>query len=129
MDLITHLISNSIEHDIIGGAITVPRSLDLSGPQITKLPDNLSVGGSLDLNPTRISNVAHADNCGRSKRTIFACWVNGGPRIAAGCFLGDQETFNGRVAKKYSGGAADAYKAAGDRVVKRLLEILTPEAA
>ncbi|CAD6036496.1 hypothetical protein [Escherichia coli] len=76
-DLIKYLAENDINHtvsdsgnitvigvldlenvsgiDALPDNLTVGGSLDLSGTRITALPDNLTVGGSLDLSGTRIT--------------------------------------------------------------------------
>ncbi len=83
-DLIKHLIKNDITHDFENGKISVHGnlyledvdgvdvlpdnlsvggSLDLSGTGITTLPDNLSVGGYLDLSGTGITTLPDSFKC------------------------------------------------------------------
>ncbi|PWD59562.1 hypothetical protein DF209_10110, partial [Pectobacterium polaris] len=114
-------------------------SLDLRGTGITSLPENLSVGGSLDLqgtgitslpenltcdslylDPQRFDNVTYRDNCGNSSRTIFAAWVQGNFRIAAGCFWNTLGEFESAVDESYSGDAAETYKQAARDCVAEL---------
>ncbi len=56
-DLIKHLVKNDIEHTVSGnGNITVTCSLDLEYVDgVDALPDNLTVGGGLDLSGTAIT--------------------------------------------------------------------------
>ncbi|MDT7261299.1 hypothetical protein [Citrobacter freundii] len=56
-DLIKHLVKNDIQHTVSdNGNITVSHNLDLEDVSgITALPDNLTVGGSLDLRGTSIT--------------------------------------------------------------------------
>ncbi|MFJ5503850.1 hypothetical protein ACIPUO_06520 [Pectobacterium carotovorum] len=119
--------------------LSVGGSLDLSGTGITSLPENLSVGGylylrgtgitslpenfscdSLYLDPQRFDNVTYRENCGNSSRTIFATWVQGDFRIAAGCFLNTLDEFESAVDESYSGDAAETYKQAARDCVAEL---------
>jgi hypothetical protein len=148
-DLIKHLVKNDIQHtvsdngnitvtnnldlecvsgvDALPDNLTVGGSLDLSGTSITALPDNLTVGGSLDLRPEKITNVSYRENCGYSSRTIFAMWTGKEFRIAAGCFFGSIDQFEQAVDDKYNGSAAEAYKKAGRDCVAELTEKLNPK--
>ena len=148
-DLIKHLVKNDIQHTVSdNGNITVTNNLDLedvsgvdalpdnltvggwldlSGTSITALPDNLTVGGSLYLRPEKITNVSYRENCGYSSRTIFAMWTGKEFRIAAGCFFGSIEQFEQAVDDKYDGNAAEAYKKAGRDCVAELTEKLNPK--
>ncbi|HBZ9399090.1 TPA: hypothetical protein MNT80_003269 [Citrobacter freundii] len=148
-DLIKHLVKNDIQHTVSdNGNITVTHNLDLedvsgvdalpdnltvggwldlSGTSITALPDNLTVGGSLYLRPEKITNVSYRENCGYSSRTIFAMWTGKEFRIAAGCFFGSIEQFEQAVDDKYDGNAAEAYKKAGRDCVAELTEKLNPK--
>ncbi|TNK99906.1 hypothetical protein CYD30_29255, partial [Kosakonia cowanii] len=83
-------------------------------------PDNLTVGGSLYLDPEKIVNVSYRENCGHSSRTIFAVYTNKTFRIAAGCFFGSIEQFEQAVDNRYDGDAAEAYKKAGRDCVAEL---------
>ncbi|HBC1013497.1 TPA: hypothetical protein IGZ65_005297, partial [Escherichia coli] len=98
--------------------------LDLSNTAITALPDNLTVGGSLELDAENFSNIAYRKNCGFSYRTIFAVWTGKEFRIAAGCFFGTPDEFEQAVDNKYYGDAAEAYKKAGRDCVAELAEKL-----
>jgi hypothetical protein len=109
--------------------LTVGGSLYLSGTGITALPDNLTVGGHLYLDAKRISNIAFRDNCGYSSRTIYAVWVGGKFKIAAGCFFDTLDKFERAVDEKYSGSAAETYKQAGRDCVAELTLKLNKEAA
>ena len=148
-DLIKHLVKNDIQHtvsdngnitvthnldledvsgvDALPDNLTVGGSLDLRGTSITALPDNLTVGGSLYLRPEKITNVSYRENCGYSSRTIFAMWTGKEFRIAAGCFFGSIEQFEQAVDDKYDGNAAEAYKKAGRDCVAELTEKLNPK--
>ena len=48
---------NITDYNIEGNNLTVGGSLDLSGTNITSLPDNLTVGGYLDLSGTNITSL------------------------------------------------------------------------
>ena len=148
-DLIKHLVKNDIQHtvsdngnitvtnnldlecvsgvDALPDNLTVGGSLDLRGTSITALPDNLTVGSSLYLRPEKITNVSYRENCGYSSRTIFAMWTGKEFRIAAGCFFGSIEQFEQAVDDKYDGNAAEAYKKAGRDCVAELTEKLNPK--
>ncbi|WP_051983882.1 hypothetical protein [Pectobacterium wasabiae] len=123
--------------------LSVGGYLDLEGTGITSLPENLSVGGYLDLegtgitslpenftcdslylDPQRFDNVTYRENCGNSSRTIFAAWVQGNFRIAAGCFWDTLDEFESAVDESYSGDAAEAYKQAARDCVADLTEKL-----
>ncbi|EHJ4395517.1 hypothetical protein Q2515_004917, partial [Salmonella enterica] len=106
--------------------LTVGGDLDLSGTSITTLPDHFSCN-SLYLDAERISNIAYRKNCGYSSRTIFAAWTGKEFRIAAGCFFGSIERFEQAVDDKYDGDAAEAYKKAGRDCVAELTEKLNPK--
>ncbi|WP_162303061.1 hypothetical protein [Buttiauxella sp. 3AFRM03] len=118
--------------------------LDLSGTQITTLPDNLVVGdelflcctpiitlpdyficGSLYLDPEHFSGVAFRKHCGDNNRTIFAVRVNKILHISADCFYGPIEQFEDVVDRKYSGEAAEAYKQAARDCINELKEKLS----
>ena len=148
-DLIKYLVKNDIQHtvsdngnitvthnldledvsgvDALPDNLTVGGSLDLEGTSITALPDNLTVGGWLYLRPEKITNVSYRENCGYSSRTIFAMWTGKEFRIAAGCFFGSIEQFEQAVDDKYDGNAAEAYKKAGRDCVAELTEKLNPK--
>lgn len=146
-DLIKHLIKNDIAHDFDNGKISVHGDLDLEDmSEVDVLPDNLSVGGSLDLcgtsittlpdnfkcqslylDPQRISNAAYRENCGNSSHTIFAAWTGENFFIAAGCFFGPLDKFEEVVDNRYSGDAAEGYKRAGRECVAELTEKLNPK--
>jgi hypothetical protein len=119
--------------------LSVGGYLDLQDTGITSLPDNLSVGGylylrgtgitslpenlsceSLYLDPQRFDNVTYCENCGNSSRTIFAAWVQGNFRIAAGCFWNTLDEFESAVDENYSGDAAETYKQAARDCVAEL---------
>ncbi len=119
--------------------LSVGGYLDLEGTGINSLPDNLSVGGYLDLrgtgitslpegltcdslylDPQHFDNVAYRENCGNSSRTIFAAWVQGNFRIAAGCFWNTLDAFESAVDESYSGYAAETYKQAARDCVAEL---------
>ena len=103
--------------------------LERKGVDFTLDGDNLTVGGSLDLDAKRISNIAFRENCGYSSRTIFAVWSNNNFKISAGCFFDTLDKFEQAVAEKYSGSAAEAYKQAGRDCVAELAVKLNKEAA
>ncbi|EAZ2975913.1 hypothetical protein B5U64_15685 [Salmonella enterica] len=147
-DLIKHLDKNDIQHTVSdNGNITVTNNLNLEDvSDVDALPDNLTVGGGLDLRGTsittlpdhfscnslyldaeRISNIAYRKNCGYSSRTIFAAWTGKEFRIAAGCFFGSIEQFEQAVDDKYDGDAAEAYKKAARDCVAELTEKLNPK--
>ncbi|MFN1150254.1 hypothetical protein ACJ0RR_005082, partial [Serratia liquefaciens] len=67
-DLIKHLVKNDIQHTVSdNGNITVTHNLDLEDVSgITALPDNLSVGGWLDLSGTSITALPDNLNVGGS---------------------------------------------------------------
>ncbi|EGD4198065.1 hypothetical protein IAJ53_001614, partial [Salmonella enterica] len=106
--------------------LTVGGGLDLSDTSITTLPDHFSCN-SLYLDAERISNIAYRKNCGYSSRTIFAAWTGKEFRIAAGCFFGSIEQFEQAVDDKYNGDAAEAYKKAARDCVAELTEKLNPK--
>ncbi|EGB9149676.1 hypothetical protein H8P27_004654, partial [Salmonella enterica] len=106
--------------------LTVGGWLDLRGTSITTLPDHFSCN-SLYLEAERISNIAYRKNCGYSSRTIFAAWTGKEFRIAAGCFFGSIEQFEQAVDDKYDGDAAEAYKKAARDCVAELTEKLNPK--
>jgi hypothetical protein len=93
------------------GSISVVGDLTISGTQITELPEGLSVGGGLDLDPKQCSFAGYKENCGALERTIWSVWMNGQPYIRAGCFWGTQQEFCDAVDKKYSGISGEKYKA------------------
>ncbi|WP_048219642.1 hypothetical protein [Citrobacter sp. MGH103] len=128
-DLIKYLVKNDIQHTVSdNGNITVTHNLDLEDVSgVDALPDNLTVGGSLYLRPEKITNVSYRENCGYSRRTIFAVWTGKEFRIAAGCFFGSIDQFEQAVDDKYSGSAAEAYKKAGRDCVAELTEKLNPK--
>ncbi|ECK3002014.1 hypothetical protein ABE326_004812 [Salmonella enterica] len=147
-DLIKHLVKNDIQHTVSdNGNITVTNDLDLEDVScVDTLPDNLTVGGGLNLSGTsitalpdhfscnslyleaeRISNIAYRKNCGYSSRTIFAAWTGKEFRIAAGCFFGSIEQFEQAVDDKYDGDAAEAYKKAARDCVAELTVKLNPK--
>lgn len=94
-----------------------------NGTSFTSLPDNLTVGGSLDLREG-LSNISHKNNCGYSNRTIFAAHFNGGIQIVAGCFAGTIDKFFNAVDAKYAGEAATKYKNDGQECVNDLVKKL-----
>ena len=104
--------------------LQVGRDLYLSYTKITALPDNLQVVGGLYLSCTNISNVTYKKDCGRNKRTIFAAFVNGEIQIGAGCFLGSLDRFEDEVSKSYSGESAEKYKNDARDCVDRLVKLL-----
>ncbi|OKP30183.1 hypothetical protein BSQ40_06830 [Serratia fonticola] len=106
--------------------LTVGGYLDLRGTGITSLPDNFSCD-SLYLDPERIGNVTFRENCGYSSRTIFAAWTNDNFRIAAGCFFDTLEAFESAVDEKYSGDAAESYKQNARDCVADLTEKLNKQ--
>ena len=57
MDLITYLEANYILFTSLPDNLSVGGSLNLRGTSITSLPDNLSVGGSLNLRGTSITSL------------------------------------------------------------------------
>ncbi|MCW2473388.1 hypothetical protein [Candidatus Symbiopectobacterium sp. NZEC151] len=99
--------------------LSVGGSLYLRGTGITSLPEGLSCE-SLYLDPQRFDNVTYRDNCGNSSRTIFAAWVQGNFRIAAGCFWDTLDAFESAVDERYSGDAAETYKQAARDCVAEL---------
>ncbi|UMR98587.1 hypothetical protein [Escherichia coli] len=125
-DLIKHLVKNDIQHTVSDNEnITVTHNLDLEDVRgVDALPDNLTVGGSLYLEPKKITNVSFRENCGYSGRTIFAMWNGKEFRIAAGCFFGTIDEFEQAVDDRYDGAAAEAYKQAGRDCVAELTEKL-----
>ncbi|AYN25713.1 hypothetical protein D8682_26405 [Buttiauxella sp. 3AFRM03] len=110
--------------------LSVDGYLDLTGTQITALPNNL-ICSSLYLDPERVSNVTFRKNCGNNNRTIFAVWIGetfyiigAVCYIAAGSFYGPLWKFEDAVDLKYSGEAAEAYKQAGRDCIDELIEKL-----
>ncbi|MBG6248360.1 hypothetical protein [Candidatus Symbiopectobacterium sp. PLON1] len=102
------------------GSIVIEGDLSLLGrTDITSLPEGLSCD-SLYLDPQRFDNVTHRDNCGNSSRTIFAAWVQGNFRIAAGCFWDTLDAFESAVDGSYSSDAAETYKQAARDCVAEL---------
>ncbi|MFV8854864.1 hypothetical protein ABQ364_09995, partial [Serratia fonticola] len=89
--------------------LSVGGSLYLEGTGITALPDNFNCD-SLYIDPEHFSNVAFRENCGYSSRTIFASWVGGNFKIAAGCFFDTIDKFEDAVDDSYDGDAAETYK-------------------
>lgn len=83
-------------------------SLDLSGTQITVLPDNLTVGGYLDLEGTGIINYPIVYNCGNEDRAIYLD-LEDKSLIRIGCFIGDEPEAVKAIKQKYIGEKADAY--------------------
>ena len=124
------LKKEGIDFTVDGNNLSVGGSLylqDCTG--ITALPDNLTVGGYLAIDPKKISNAAYKENCGYSNRTIYAVWVGGNFKISAGCFFDTLDKFEQAVDEKYSGSAAEAYKQAGRDCVAELTLKLNKEAA
>ena len=74
MKLLKHLNKNKIEYKSDKYNLTVGGSLDLEGTQISELPDNLTVGGFLDLRGTQISEYV-ANNVNRDIKLIS--WKGG----------------------------------------------------
>ena len=66
MKLIDILNAKNISYEEKDGAITIGGSLDLEGTQITELPDYLNVGGSLYLRGTQITELPDNLNVGGS---------------------------------------------------------------
>ncbi|WP_285772749.1 hypothetical protein, partial [Pectobacterium carotovorum] len=100
--------------------LSVGEWLDISGcTGLTSLPENLSCR-SLYLDSQHISNVTSRENCGYSSRTIFAAWVQGNFRIAAGCFWNTLDEFESAVDESYSCEAAETYKQAARDCVAEL---------
>ena len=128
-EFIKLLKREGVESELDGNNLSLGGSLYLRGTGITALPDNLSVGGSIDLDAKRISNIAYRENCGFSSRTIFAVWCDNNFKIAAGCFFDTLDKFERAVDEKYSGNAAEAYKQAGRDCVAELTVKLNKEAA
>ncbi|MCD1124848.1 hypothetical protein LPW36_02155 [Jinshanibacter sp. LJY008] len=113
--------------DQIPTGLCVHGYLDILGTRVTRLSNDLVVKQSLFLSACDIENVVFQDECGEHKRTIFAAYVNGSVNIAAGCFLGDLETFIDLVRHKYGRGEeAGKYIAQGkfcmDELYKKLEE-------
>ena len=82
-------------------------NLDLSGTQITALPDNLTVGGLLNLSGTQITGAVY--NCGYTGRAIHPYRNNGRIVISLGCFIGTEDEAIQAISIKYSGQAKDDY--------------------
>ena len=76
-------------------------SLYLSHTQITKLPDNLSVGGDLDLNHTQITSYPISYNCGSYSRAIYLD-LKDKTKIHIGCFCGSKQEAIKAVESKYT---------------------------
>lgn len=72
MNLKKYLIDNGIEFSELPDNLTVGGHLDLELTNISELPDNLTVGGYLNLRGTNISELP--DN---KKETSFLSWKNG----------------------------------------------------
>jgi hypothetical protein len=118
-ELIDILKRKRIDYVVNGNKISVGGSLDLEGTGITQLPDNFSCEG-LYLDTEKFTNVAYREKCGYDDRTIFAVWTGKEFRIAAGCFFGTLEQFEEAVDNKYSGDAAKSYKKSGQECVAEL---------
>ena len=88
--------------------LSVGGYLDLRGTQITVLPDNLSVGGYLYLSGTQITNYPVVYNCGDEYRAIYLDFEDK-RLIRIGCFIGDESEAIHAIKQKYSGKKADAY--------------------
>ena len=114
---------------IFDGEPAVGGSLYLRGTQITELPDNLSVGGSLYLDEEKILNIGYAKYCGYSNRTIFSVRLNGTEKIAAGCFLGTYEEFCTAVDEDYDSKGAKEYKQKAQEALAMLRERTGSKAA
>jgi len=78
--------------------------LDLQDcPDLTALPDNLSVSGSLDLRGCT-GLTAAIFNCGKNNRTILPYnHPTKGRVISLGCFIGTKDEAIKAVKEKYSG--------------------------
>jgi len=117
----TELLSDlRVDYVLEGGNLSVVGYLCLVGTNITELPDNLSVGGSLHLDPKNFSNIPYREGCGSSERIIFAATLGVTPCICAGCFKGTLTEFEEAVDVKYSGKEAENYKQAGRDCIKEL---------
>ena len=82
--------------------------LDLSGTAITSLPDNLTVGGSLYLRGTAIAECVQG--CGDKNRTIAAYnHATRGRVVSLGCFIGTEEECIEAIKREYSGKSAADY--------------------
>ncbi len=72
------------------------------------LPDNLSVGGSLDLRGSNVANIVWmATECGWSNRKGAVFFNKGEPQIQLGCFRGNEKEALSAIGKKY--GKDDEY--------------------
>jgi hypothetical protein len=88
--------------------LTVGGSLDLENTAITALPDNLTVGGSLDLSGTAITGSVY--NCGNYGRTICAYkHTSGNVVVSLGCFVGTLDECAAKISEKYTGRDAEEY--------------------
>jgi len=88
--------------------LTVGGSLDLAGTQITALPDNLTVGGLLFLRGTQITGAVY--DCGELNREIYAYnHPEKGRVVSLGCFVGTLKECIMRIKAKYRGNAAAKY--------------------
>ena len=82
--------------------LSVGGSLDLEGTQITALPDNLSVSGSLNLSGTQITSKASwiiSGNIG--SRNTKTSYQKSTGKIRCGCFIGSLSEFAEKVEISY----------------------------
>lgn len=88
--------------------LSVGGSLDLRGTQITSLPDNLSVGGWLDLSGTQIAGAVYG--CGDKNRVIISYnHPIKGLVVSLGCFVGTEKECIDAINEKYGSKEAKKY--------------------
>ncbi len=82
--------------------LSVGGYLDLRGTSVTTLPDNLSVGGSLYLEGSSVTTIVWmATKCGNSNRKGAVFFYKGEPQIQLGCFRGNEEEALAAIENKY----------------------------
>ena len=81
-------------------------TIDKNG--VLTVPDGLTVGGSLDISGTGITN--SVAGCGNSSRTIIA-YKNKMKKVVVslGCFVGDEDQCIYAITKEYDGIERDDY--------------------
>ena len=94
-------------YGIIPDNLSVGGYLDLEGTAITSLPDNLSVGGYLYLQGTAITYPV-VYNCGRSDRQIQLKFSDR-TKILIGCFEGTKEEAIKAISERYNGKEKEDY--------------------
>ncbi|WP_218965106.1 hypothetical protein, partial [Snodgrassella alvi] len=112
------------EIEVLPKNLSIGGNLNLESTKIKVLPENLSVGGKLYLDIDKIQNIAYSQKCEDSSQTIFACWVNNGFAIQMNDFFGTFHEFENMVDANYSEEIAIEYKKLARTCIKELTEKL-----